>query len=212
VSEAELEGILESPWSGGVSPLAVNSKTLGMWLLIISDSLTFSALLISYAYVRLSTPNWPRPFDIWPEIAKSSVMTFVLLSSSLTMVLAATAARSGNVQKAVNFLLATITFGVAFVLIHATEWITLIHEGVTPWKNPWNKSAPLFGGAFFGLTGLHMVHVTIGVVYLAVICWGFNKRKWTAEHVEVSGLYWHFVDLVWMFIFPLLYLLNVTPK
>ena len=212
MSEAELEGILETPWSGGVSPFAVNTKKLGMWLFIVSDSLTFSALLISYAYVRLCTPDWPRPFEIWPEIAKSSLMTLVLLSSSLTMVLAVAAAHNGNVQKAVKFLLATMGCGVAFVVIHITEWKTLIHEGVTPWTNPWNKGVPLFGGAFFGLTGLHMLHVTIGVVYLGVICWGFNKGKWTAEHVEVSGLYWHFVDLVWMFIFPLLYLLSVNPK
>jgi cytochrome c oxidase subunit III len=212
VSEAEFEGILQTPWAGGVSPFAVNSKKLGMWLFIMSDTLTFSALLIGYAYVRLFTPDWPRPFEIWPAIAKSSVMTLVLLSSSLTMVLAVAAAHRGQVQKAVKLLIATMVCGVAFVLIHATEWVTLIHEGVTPWTNPWNPSVPLFGGAFFGLTGLHMLHVTIGVVYLAVICWGYSKGKWNADHVEVSGLYWHFVDLVWMFIFPMLYLLSVNPK
>jgi cytochrome c oxidase subunit 3 len=207
-----MEGILESPWSGGASPFAINSKKLGMWLFIVSDTLTFSALLISYAYCRLFTPDWPRPFEIWPAIAKSSLMTLILLSSSLTMVLAVAAAYRGQVKKATNLLIATIVCGLAFVAIHATEWVTLIHEGVTPWKNPWNQSAPLFGGFFFGLTGLHMLHVTIGVVYLASICWGFNKGKWTAEHVEVSGLYWHFVDLVWMFIFPMLYLLSVNPN
>jgi cytochrome c oxidase subunit 3 len=212
VSGPELEGVLETPWSGGVSPFAVSSKKLGMWLFIMSDTLTFSALLISYAYVRLSTPDWPRPFEIWPAIAKSSLMTLFLLSSSLTMVLAVAAAHRGNVKKAVQLLIATMACGAAFVVIHITEWLTLIHEGVTPWKNPWNASVPLFGGAFFGLTGLHMLHVTIGVVYLGVISWGFHKGKWTAEHVEVSGLYWHFVDLVWMFIFPLLYLLSVNPK
>jgi cytochrome c oxidase subunit III len=212
VSGAELEGVLETPWSGGASPLAINSKKLGMWLFIVSDSLTFSALLISYAYVRLFTPDWPRPFEIWPAIAKSSFMTLVLLSSSLTMVLAVAAAYQGKVKKAVWLLIATIACGIAFVVIHATEWITLIHEGITPWANPINPAVPLFGGAFFGLTGLHMLHVTLGVIYLAVICWGFSKGKWTAEHVEVSGLYWHFVDLVWMFIFPMLYLLSVNPK
>jgi cytochrome c oxidase subunit 3 len=211
VSETELEGIVESPWSGGASPFAVNSKKLGMWLFIVSDSLTFSALLISYAYVRLSTPEWPRPFEIWPAIAKSTFMTFVLLSSSLTMVLAVAAAHRGQVKKAVRFLFATMACGAAFVLIHATEWYTLIvEEHVTPWSNPWGT--PLFGGAFFGLTGLHMLHVTIGVFYLGVIAWGFNKGKWTGDHVEVSGLYWHFVDLVWMFIFPMVYLLSVSPK
>ena len=194
MSEAEYEGIVESRWSGGASPFAINSKKLGMWLFIVSDSLTFSALLISYAYVRLETPNWPRPFEIWPAIAKSSFMTFVLLSSSLTMVLGVNAAFKGDRKKTVRYLIATIVCGIAFVLIHATEWVTL------------------FGGTFFGLTGLHMLHVTIGVAYLAIIAWGFGKGKYTAEHVEVSGLYWHFVDLVWMFIFPMVYLLSVNPK
>jgi cytochrome c oxidase subunit 3 len=198
------------PWSGGASPFGINSKKLGMWLFIVSDTLTFSALLVSYAYVRLATPDWPRPFEIWPAIAKSSFMTFVLLSSSLTMVLAVAAAHRHDVKKAVRYLILTMICGAAFVLIHATEWVTLFHEGVTPWSNPWG--VPLFGGTFFGLTGLHMLHVTIGVAYLAIICAGYSKGKWTADHVEVSGLYWHFVDLVWMFIFPLVYLLSVNPK
>jgi len=210
VSDTEFEGIVATPWSGGASPFGINSKKLGMWLFIVSDTLTFSALLVSYAYVRLATPNWPRPFEIWPAIAKSSFMTFVLLSSSLTMVLAVAAAHRHDVKKAVRYLIFTIICGAAFVLIHATEWVTLFHEGVTPWSNPWG--VPLFGGTFFGLTGLHMLHVTIGVAYLGVICAGYSKGKWTADHVEVSGLYWHFVDLVWMFIFPLVYLLSVNPK
>jgi cytochrome c oxidase subunit 3 len=210
VSDTEFEGIVATPWSGGASPFGINSKKLGMWLFIVSDTLTFSALLVSYAYVRLATPDWPRPFEIWPAIAKSSFMTFVLLSSSLTMVLAVAAAHRHDVKKAVRYLIMTMICGAAFVLIHATEWVTLFHEGVTPWSNPWG--VPLFGGTFFGLTGLHMVHVTIGVIYLAIICAGYSKGKWTADHVEVSGLYWHFVDLVWMFIFPLVYLLDVNPK
>ena len=210
MSDTEFEGIVATPWSGGASPFGINSKKLGMWLFIVSDTLTFSALLVSYAYVRLATPNWPRPFEIWPAIAKSSFMTFVLLSSSLTMVLAVAAAHRHDVKKAVRYLIFTMICGAAFVAIHATEWVTLFREGVTPWSNPWG--VPLFGGTFFGLTGLHMVHVTIGVAYLAIICAGYSKGKWTADHVEVSGLYWHFVDLVWMFIFPLVYLLSVNPK
>jgi cytochrome c oxidase subunit 3 len=210
VSDTEFEGIVATPWSGGASPFGINSKKLGMWLFIVSDTLTFSALLVSYAYVRLATPDWPRPFEIWPAIAKSSFMTFVLLSSSLTMVLAVAAAHRHDVKKAVRYLILTMICGAAFVLIHATEWVTLFHEGVAPWSNPWG--VPLFGGTFFGLTGLHMLHVTIGVAYLAIICAGYSKGKWTADHVEVSGLYWHFVDLVWMFIFPLVYLLSVNPK
>lgn len=207
-----MEGIVESPWSGGGSPFAVNSKKLGMWLFIVSDSLTFSALLVAYAYVRLATPDWPRPFEIYPAIFKSTVMTLCLLTSSLTMVFGVAAGHKGNRAKAVKCLLATMFFGALFVVLHASEWVHLINdEHVTPWSNPWNAT-PLFGGAFFGLTGLHMLHVTIGVVYLGIVAWGFGKDKFSADDVEVSGLYWHFVDLVWMFIFPMIYLMSVSLK
>jgi len=205
-----MEGIVESPWSGGGSPFAIKSIKLGMWLFIISDSLTFSALLVAYAYVRLANPDWPRPFEISPAIVNASFLTFVLLSSSLTMVLGVAAAHKGKRSTAVKYLVATMVCGVAFVVLHLGEWKRLLDEGVTPWSNPWH--VPLFGGAFFGLTGLHMLHVTIGVIYLGIIAWGHGKGKYTAEHVEVSGLYWHFVDLVWMFIFPMLYLMSVNLK
>jgi cytochrome c oxidase subunit 3 len=211
VSNAEAEGILESPWSGGKSPFAVNSKKLGMWLFIVSDSLTFSALIISYAWVRIATPDWPRPFEIFPGIAKATLMTGALLSSSLTMVHAVAASQRGDRKKSVRWLLATMFFGLVFIVLHATEWVHLFTvEHVTPWSNPWG--VPLFGGAFFGLTGLHMLHVTLGVLYLGVIATGTARGKFTSDDVEVSGLYWHFVDLVWMFIFPLVYLLSVNLK
>jgi len=211
VSQVEAEGIVQSAWSGGASPFAMNSKKLGMWLFIVSDSLTFSALLVAYAYVRLSNPGWPRPFEIWPAIAKSTVMTVALLSSSLTMVLGVAAAHKGDRRKTVRYLLFTMLGGLIFVVLHATEWVTLItQEHVTPWSNPWGT--PLFGGTFFGLTGLHMLHVSLGVLYLAFIAVGYSRGKFKPEDVEVSGLYWHFVDLVWMFIFPMVYLLSVSMK
>ena len=211
MSQAEPEGIIESAWSGGRAPFAISSNKLGMWLFIISDSLTFSALLVAYAYVRLANPDWPRPFEIWPAIAKSTLMTLILLSSSLTMVLGVASAHRGDRAKTIKHLIWTMIFGAAFVVIHATEWYTLmVTDHVTPWSNPWG--VPLFGGTFFGLTGLHMLHVTIGVVYLAIVAAGFKSDKYDATDVEVSGLYWHFVDLVWMFIFPLVYLMSVNLK
>jgi len=210
VSEAEV-GSVQGAWAGGVKPLAMSTKKLGMWLFLISDALTFSALLVGYAYVRLASPDWPRPFEIYPAIAKSTLMTFVLLSSSLTMVMAVAAAQKADRKRAVGWLLATMFFGASFVVLHMTEWFDLItKEHVTPWSNPWGT--PLFGGAFFGLTGMHMLHVTIGFFYLGAIALGFGKGKFTAVDVEVSGLYWHFVDLVWMFIFPMVYLLSVALK
>ncbi len=192
-------------WSGGGSPFSIGSKKLGMWLFILSDALTFSAMLIAYSYVRIANPDWPRPFD-GHSIFLASIMTFCLLSSSLTMVLGVGAAHHGNRKKAVLWILATILGGLLFIILHANEWMGLIHEGVTPFDNPWG--VPLFGATFFALTGLHMTHVTLGVIYLAVIAWGYGSERFSSEDVEVSGLYWHFVDLVWMFVFPLVYLMS----
>lgn len=207
MNEVRSDAVAESPWAGGVSPYAIGSKKLGMWLFIISDALTFSALLAAYGYVRLANPDWPMPFPFSPAIVYATVMTACLLSSSLTMVMAVAAAHRQDHRRTVQWLLATIFFGLAFIGLHLREWLHLIEEGVRPFSNPWG--APLFGGTFFGLTGLHMLHVAIGVVYLSVIAIGFGTRKFASEDVEVSGLYWHFVDLVWMFIFPLIYLLSV---
>lgn len=193
-------------WSGGGSPFAVGSKKLGMWLFIVSDAITFSALLIAYSYVRVASPGWPRPFAMWPSILNATLMTVVLLSSSLTMVLGVRAAQGGRRSAIVGWLLATALGGVIFDVLHLREWLGLIEEGVRLFTNPWGT--PLFGAAFFSLTGLHMTHVTVGVVYLTVVALGIRRGKFTAEDVEVSGLYWHFVDLVWMFIFPLVYLMS----
>jgi cytochrome c oxidase subunit III len=199
--------VLTSEWEGGKSPYATNSKKFGMWLFLISDSLTFSALLFAYTYSRVANPDWPKPFQFSPSVIFASIMTFCLLTSSLTMVMAVHAMNHGNRKATVWWILATMAGGVAFVILHMTEWLRLINdEHVTPFTNPWG--VPLFGGTFFGLTGLHMTHVIIGVIYLAVICQAVARGKFKFEDVEVSGLYWHFVDLVWMFIFPLVYLMS----
>jgi len=162
---------------------------------------------MGYSYLRVATPHWPTPFHLWPSIAFSTLMTFCLLSSSLTMVLAVNASFRQDRAGTVRWILATILGGLAFMILHLKEWNTLIHEGVTLVSNPWGT--PLFGATFFGITGLHMFHVFTGVLYLAGIAIGVAKGRFTAEHVEVCGLYWHFVDLVWMFVFPLVYLLSV---
>jgi cytochrome c oxidase subunit III len=196
-----------SVWDGGRSPYATNSKKFGMWLFIISDSLTFSALLFAYTYGRVSNPNWPTPFHFSPSIIFSSVMTLALLSSSLTMVMAVHNMNHGNRKAAGAWILATMGFGALFVGLHLTEWLNLINnEGVTPAHNPWG--VPQFGATFFGITGLHMTHVIIGIIYLGIVCQAVFRGKFKAEDVEVAGLYWHFVDLVWMFVFPLVYLMS----
>jgi cytochrome c oxidase subunit 3 len=225
------------------------SKKIGMWLFLLSDTLTFGALLFAYSYGRISNPDWPTPFGK-DSITNATIMTGCLLSSSLTMVLAVMAARRNDRSWTRNWILLTMVFGVAFIVLHGREWGHLIEEGMLPGANPWS-AVPQFGGTFFTLTGMHMLHVTIGVIYLGVVAlrkaflpillalWGvgwwlipadsvfhygihvlligfivasmivFLKPKdYDAPDVEIAGLYWHFVDLVWMFIFPLVYLMS----
>jgi cytochrome c oxidase subunit III len=208
MADGTMEPLVTASWSGGVSPYAVSHKKLGMWLFILSDSLTFSALLIVYSYVRVASGTWPTPFHFMPSIVTATVMTFCLLSSSLTMVFGVAASKRGDAKATVRFILLTILGGLAFLVLHVNEWRNLIAEGVGLSHNPWG--APLFGGTFFTLTGLHMAHVASGVIYLGAIAWGVSTRRYGHDQVEVSGLYWHFVDLVWMFIFPLVYLMSVS--
>ena len=216
MSQGNSAATMTSVWSGGRSPYAVNSKKFGMWLFIISDSLTFSALLFAYTYGRVSNPNWPTPFHFSPSIIFSSIMTLALLSSSLTMVMAVAAAKRRDLAAARKWIFGTMAGGAAFIILHMMEWNHLIGEGLRPfqlpqeWLQKWPGSSPLFGSTFFAITGLHMFHVFSGLIYLGVIA--LRIRKVTDEDVEISGLYWHFVDLVWMFVFPLIYLLSVDYK
>ncbi len=208
MSDHERAVALDSPWAGGGSPFAMGSKKLGMWLFIISDALTFTVMLMAYSFSRVSNPNWPTPFPIYPAVIFSTTMTVVLLGSSLTMVMGVAAAHRNDRPAAVKWILATMAGGAIFCGLHLYEWLHLIHEEhVSLFSNPWN--VPLFGATFFGITGLHMTHVTLGVLYLGVIAFGFGRGKFNSEDVEVSGLYWHFVDLVWMFVFPMIYLMSV---
>src|SRR5260370_17839274 len=135
-----------------------------MWLFIMSDSLTFSALLITYAYVRASNV-WPTPFRFYPSIVFSSVMTLVLLSSSLTMVMAVSASARKNKSAARKWILATAVLGATFIVLHSIEWRHLISEGLRPfqlpaeWAEKWPGASPLFGAAFFALTGIPLFPV-----------------------------------------------------
>lgn len=191
-----------------ISPFAVESKKLVMWMFIIADAATFGALLFAYGYLRVGNPDWSRPFEFFPTILNGIVMTAVLLTSSLTMLAAVTAAQQGRRSSSVRWLGVTALLGVTFAALHLREWFSMFAAGWRPSANPLGGPA-LFGGTFFGITGLHLLHVISGVVVIAVIGIRFGRGKMDAGHVETTGLYWHFVDLVWMFVFPLLYLLNV---
>src|SRR3984957_1377447 len=154
-----LPGAFEAPFFGAYS------KKGGMWLFLALVSLTFGALLFAFSYNRISNPAWPTPFAV-ESITNATIMTSCLLSSSLTMVLGVFAAQRGDKAWTRNWLLATMAFGTAFAVLHGIEWTHVIDKGVTPFANPWAPSVPQFGGTFFTLTGMHMLHVTIGVIYL----------------------------------------------
>ncbi len=240
------------------------SKKIGMWLFLLSDTLTFGALLYAYSYGRISLGDaWPKPFHS-ESIVNASIMTAFLLTSSLTMVLAVRASVHGDAKGQRLWLLATMLCGTGFIVLHGREWSKLIAEGLTlpmfpkfPGQEAASefvnvaKTVPQFASTFFTLTGMHMLHVTLGVVYLGVVAlrrkfipillvlwlvawlatpsyspfhygahvlliaaivisiilW-LKPKVYDSSDVEVAGLYWHFVDLVWMFIFPLVYLMS----
>lgn len=190
------------------SPFLIQSKKLTVWLFIVADAATFGAILFGYGYLRFGSPNWTKPFDFSPSIINAFVMTVILLTSSLTMLGGVAAAREGRRAVAMRWLGATVILGALFAALHLREWASMFHEGWSLTANPMGGSV-LVGATFFSITGLHLLHVICGVIAIIVIAIGFGTGKLTVGHVETTGLYWHFVDLVWMFVFPLVYLLNL---
>src|SRR5256885_47752 len=170
-------------------------------MFIVADAATFAALLFAYGYVRVANPDWTHPFAFWPSIANGIVMTVVLLTSSLTVIAAVLAAQAGRKTAALRWLGATMLLGTLFAALHLREWISMISEGWGPSRNPLGGT-PLVGATFFSVTGLHLLHVVAGVIVIAVIALGYRRGRFEPTHVETVGLYWHFVDLVWMFVFP----------
>ncbi len=198
-----------------------------MWIFLLSDTFIFTCFLLSYMTVRMSTTvPWPNPSEVFAlslggepiPLILIAIMTFILISSSGTMAMAVKFGYERNRHMSAILMLVTAAFGAAFVGMQAFEWTKLIvEEGVRPWGNP--MGAAQFGSAFFMITGFHGTHVSIGVIFLIAIArkvWRgdfdrgrpgfFTSRKWHYEAVEIMGLYWHFVDLVWVFIFAVFYL------
>jgi cytochrome c oxidase subunit 3 len=186
-------------------PFAIPTKKLAMWLFIIADTMTFAACLVTYGFLRNATPDWPRPFH---SITNVAVMTFILLTSSLSMLLGVQAAKAGDKAGALRWTMITALAGVVFAVLHIREWLGLIGEGMTMFKNPWGTG--LFGSAFFSVTGLHITHVIAGVIALTIVGLRYKGGRYNADDIEIVGLYWHFVDLVWMFVVPFVYLLNLA--
>ncbi len=178
---------------------------MAMWLFIIADSATFAGCLVAYGFIRNATPNWPRPFH---GITNVALMTFILLTSSLTMLFGVRAAQRGDKAGAFRWTMITAVAGILFAVLHLREWMAMIGKGATLFHNPWGT--PLFSSMFFSITGLHLLHVTGGVVALIAVGLRYQGGRYKADDLEITGLYWHFVDLVWMFVVPLVYLLNLA--
>jgi len=191
------------------SPYGMQSKKLTMWLFIASDAVTFGAILFGYSFLRVGTPEWPKPFQFSPSIINGMIMTAVLLTSSLTMLGAVAAAKAGRRAANLKWLGATVLLGIVFAVLHLREWFHMFGEGWSLSRNP--QGGPvIFGATFFSITGLHLLHVISGIIALTVVGIGFQTKWLDENHMETTGLYWHFVDLVWMFVFPLLYLMNAA--
>ena len=187
---------------------SIPAKKMAMWLFIIADTATFAGCLVAYGFLRNGTPNWPTPFKFSPTVLNAMVMTFILITSSLTMLIGIRAAKSGDKVGAFRWTMVTAAGGALFAILHLREWLGMIGEGATLLHNPWGT--PLFGASFFSITGLHLLHVVGGVVALIAVGIRYKGGRYNAEDLEITGLYWHFVDLVWMFVVPFVYLLNVA--
>ena len=190
---------------------------VAMWLFIAQDGFSFGGLLLAYGLLRIFAPSWPaegmKPTDVL-GINLTAFATFVLICSSLTMVMAVDSAQKADKAATVRWLIWTILGGLTFLGIQAYEYTHLVHEGIGFTESTFDghRLNSLFGSTFYVVTGFHGCHVTAGVIYLICILRGTLKGKYTAggltySPVELVGLFWHFVDLVWILVFTFIYLL-----
>ena len=183
--------------------LPINSRKLAMWVFIASECLLFASLITTFVIYRNSHATGPGPKDVF-EVPLVTAGTAVLLFSSFFIVMALNGAQSGDRKKLMMWLSLTVFCGLFFVGMQVYEFTHFYHEGLTMQKN-------LFGASFFTLTGFHGTHVTIGVIWLITIfIEGLKGHVPPAKalNFEMAALYWHFVDVVWIVIFPVVYLMN----
>ena len=196
------ENVMDQPRDRAAGAGVYNEK-LGMWVFLGSEIMFFTALIGSYVILRFAHPSsWKARGEVL-NIPVTAVNTFLLICSSVTMVKAFAAAQDGIQRALRQWLLATVLIGAAFVGVQVYEYWHLIEKGFVP-------SEGLYGTTFYTMTGFHGFHVTIGVICMMFVTWRAFQGKYTAtDHrgVEVIGLYWHFVDLVWIILFTIVYLI-----
>ncbi|MCH8909068.1 MAG: heme-copper oxidase subunit III, partial [Candidatus Heimdallarchaeota archaeon] len=191
-----------------------NERHWEMWVFLASETIFFSALIGSGIAYRLNNQdNWPDPNDVL-NVNLTAINTFILIVSSYTMARGLDAIGKGEMVRFRKFLLFTILLGTSFVLIQASEYVALAEEGIVTLKTDGNRpvetASVLFSSGFYLQTGFHGAHVTVGVILLIFIYLRSTKGGYTKEnheYVEMVGLYWHFVDLVWIILFTILYLI-----
>jgi len=187
------------------SPLTPESwGKLGMWLFLAGDAMSFGGLIVGYGILRHASTKWPVPAEVL-GINLTALMTFVLIVSSVTMVQSLAAMQNGDKARFNKFMGFTILGGLFFLGCQAYEWTHLIGHTLPHYNLSFSKD--LFATTFFVLTGFHGMHVTGGVIYNICVLLAVNRGRYQAKHVEIAGLYWHFVDLVWILIFTFVYLI-----
>ena len=192
-----------------------DASTFGMWVFLVTEILFFGGMFCCYTVYRSLYPSAFGHASNHLDVILGAVSTAVLICSSFTMACAVNSAATGAKNALVAFLWVTILFAVAFLVVEMWEWHMLYKEGLMPGFNfTYHDVDPghlqLFFCMYFAMTGLHASHVTIGIVLLAVMAIRASKGAFTPQYytpIEISGLYWHFVDLVWIFLFPLYYLI-----
>ena len=180
----------------------VPNGKLGMWLFLASEIMFFTGLIGAYVVLRMSNPGWPGPEG---HLSKplGTLNTLILIASSVTIVRSLAASHRGSMPAARGWLLLTVFLGCGFLTIKGFEYAAKFEHHIVPSTN-------IFWGCYFILTAFHGLHVLGGIVFnLLVLAWSRSAERWRArqQRLELAGLYWHFVDIVWIFLFPLLYLL-----
>jgi cytochrome c oxidase subunit III len=196
-----LPGYEDDPQFGKATP-----GKIGMWLFLITDAMSFSGFLIAYAVLR-STKDWPHPAD-YLGISLSAAATFILICSSVSMVLSIDACKQKDRQSMLRWLGVTIAGGSIFLGIQVYEYTHLVHTGLT--LSNFLHGNNLFASTFFMITGFHGLHVLSGVIYLIVqfkLAYEGKYDNGEYNNLEIVGLFWHFVDLVWILVFTFIYLL-----
>lgn len=192
------------------------ASSLGMWVFLVTEILFFGGVFLAYIVYRLAYPQAFAGASHHLDITLGAINTAVLIFSSLTMALAVRAAQTGRRRGTVGFLLATMFLGSVFLAIKVVEYGQKFEDRLFPgpdffYPGGAARQAELFFSIYFAMTGLHALHMIVGIGLLAVLAWMAQRRRFSPEYyspVENIGLYWHFVDIVWIFLFPLLYLIG----